>query len=73
MALSKQDCKLLRVLVNRSTMLDLGPQWFTDEPSDPRLSALHAELRHQTREWLRTNIAKEVQSMLPRDERVRGV
>lgn len=73
MALSKQDCANLRALVNRATMPELAPAWFTDSPSNPLLNALHAELRAQTREWLRVNVANYVQRMLPINERVKGV
>jgi hypothetical protein len=63
MAMTKQECRLLRVVVNRAL---LGPAWFNDTAGLPMVY----ELRHQTREWLLANVVRELNQMLPADERV---
>lgn len=68
MALSKGDCRVLRVVVNRTRM---GPAWFNDTPEDPQMRALHAELRFQTQEWLRANVGRELNNLMPINERVK--
>lgn len=68
MAISRKDCKLVRAVVNRAA---LGPAWFNEDASSPLLSAMIAELRSQTREWLQANIIRELNYMMPPDERVK--
>lgn len=67
MALIWKERVMLRTLVNRA---NAGPPWFADSLGNPLLNALHAELRYQTRAWLSTQIARELQQMLPPSERV---
>lgn len=69
MALSRKDCGQIRVAINRAAV---GPPWMRDEgPIAPELRALRAELRARTQEWLRTEIIKHLQGMMPVDERVK--
>lgn len=67
MSLTKHECALLRALINRSV---LGPAWFNDEPSTLELRSVVGQLRFETREWLMANIVRELQAMLPADQRV---
>lgn len=67
MALSNKECAQLRVIINRA---NAGPAWFNESIGDPIRSALHAELRYQTRVWLSDQIARELQRMLPPHQRV---
>lgn len=68
--LTKQQCREIRVVINRAA---LGPAWIEDAPvsSSADVSAMHAELRAQTKEWLRANVILELQRMLPANERVK--
>lgn len=61
--------RALRVVINRALQ---GPAWFNECPnSDPHTLAVHAELRNQTRTWLRLIVVRDLQELLPPDERVK--
>lgn len=60
--LTKKQMHTLRVAINRALQ---GPTWFSEVTSPEGY-----ELRNQTRTWLRLNIVRELQQILPPDERV---
>lgn len=67
MSLNKKECAKVRSVINR---LHDGPAWFKEEPSAAMGSALLAELRTQSK-WWAEDLIRELQQMLPHDERVR--
>lgn len=64
MALSRKECAQIRVAINRAAT---GPSWFVNAGEDPTA----AEIRAATREWLRVEIVRHLQNMLPPNERVK--
>lgn len=70
MPLKKQQCREVRIVINRAHM---GPAWMSDDHMNlgPEGRALYAELRTRTREWLRANVIDELQRMMPPEERVK--
>lgn len=65
--LTEEQMRTLRIVINRALQ---GPGWFSEHAGDGIGAAMHAELRNQTRTWLRLNIARELQGVLPSNERV---
>lgn len=67
MSLTRAECALIRVVVNRAL---LGPAWFNDLPESPLLRAMFYETKKQTREWMMANVVRELNNLLPADQRI---
>lgn len=61
--LTKAQMRSLRVVINRALQ---GPDWFADAASPEAY-----ELRARTRTWLRLIVVRDLQELLPLDERVK--
>jgi len=64
--ISKFNCHTIRVVIERANH---GPEWYREELTSPLLEAIRAELRNQTREWVRKVIIAELKAVMPAHER----